>query len=344
MTEQWFQYLKQAGAQINGQAVIHFENTAPLQTLPEDSITDVSYLGLLKISGQEAAQFLQGQFTNDVHQVNLEQSQLSAWCTPKGRILVNFRLFKQDKESFYMLLPQECIAVTLKRLRMYVLRAKVEITEINNAFIRLGCSGMIIQQQLSEYLQQSLPTTVDASLTHDNVTVLCVQVSPPRYLLITDEKTAQTLWQKITTTINPVDTTIWQLLDILAGIPQIVLATAELFVPQMVNLQVLGGISFKKGCYTGQEIVARMQYLATLKQRMYLVQMDAENLPQAGEVVYGLDGSAVGNIVNAQKHPDGRVLALAVIPMDLAKTGEIQLQQGIRLKILESPYTLETST
>ncbi len=344
MTEQWFQYLKQAGAQINGQTVISFEDTASPKTLPEDSITDVSYLGLLKISGQDAEAFLQGQFTNDVRQVTPEQSQLSAWCNQKGRILVNFRLFKRDQKVFYVLLPQECIASTVKRLQMYVLRSKVKIEEVSNSLVRLGCVGAASYQYIHDYLHQSLPQTVNASLTHDNVTVLCVQASPIRYLVVANEEMAKPLWQQVTKTVHPAGATVWQLFDILAGVPQIVLATAELFVPQMVNLQALGGVSFKKGCYTGQEIVARMQYLATLKQRMYLVQMDMTTLPQAGEAIYGLDGEVIGNIVNAQKHPDGRVLALAVMPVDLTQSGEVQLQQGIRLKIVDLPYTLEKST
>jgi hypothetical protein len=340
MTEQWFQYLKQSGAQLNGQTVIHFENAEQSQTLPENSIADLSYLGLLKISGQDAEQFLQGQFTNDIRQVNAEHSQLSAWCTPKGRMLVNFRVFKREA-AYYLLLPQECIASIVKRLSMYLLRAKVEIETVSDNFVRLGLAGTESSQYLSTHLKQALPTTVNASLTHDNVTVLCVQESSPRYLIITDEKTAQTLWQQVTATVNPVSSTIWQLFDILAGLPQIVLATAELFVPQMVNLQVLGGISFKKGCYTGQEIVARMQYLATLKQRMYLVQIDTPIPPQAGEMIYSSeDEQAAGNIVNAQKHPDGRMLALAVLPIDLAEAGKVQLQQGTPLKLLALPYTI----
>lgn len=333
MTELWFRYLKQMGAQINGQEIIQFEKA--LQPLPDDSVADISHLGLLRVSGNDATQFLQGQFTNDVHQVTVKQSQLNAWCTPKGRVLVNFRLFQREADAYYLCLPQECLASILKRLKMYVLRAKVTLEEANEKLVRLGFIGTESCQQLSYYLNQPLPTSVHASLTHDKITVICIQTAPVRYLVLTEMDIAQKLWQQVTTVVNPVGSVLWQIADILAGFPQITPATADQFVPQMLNLQALGGVSFKKGCYTGQEIVARMQYLTALKQRLFLVQIEMTTLPKAGEILYQIDGEQIGTLINVQKHPEGYILALIVMPIELAEKETLALQQGVNLKVLD---------
>jgi folate-binding protein YgfZ len=230
-------------------------------------ITKLESFGLIKVSGNDAENFLQGQFTNDVCQVTVEQDQLSAWCSSKGRIIVNFRLFKRD-DAYYIILPDDSIAFMLKRLQMYVLRADVKLEDVYL---------VIVEDDIDSY---------------------------------------------------EVDTGKWELLNILAGLPQIVAATAEAFVPQMVNFNAIGGVSFKKGCYTGQEVVARMHYLGAVKRRMFLVKLDTAKLPQPGDELNG-----IGKIVNAQTHPDGGVVVLAVLKIKEAENDK-------SLQFMELPYKL----
>jgi hypothetical protein len=343
MSETWKNYLHKNGAQLTNNTIIHFRQPEKeyQQVLQTNVITDLSHFGLIQITGKDAGKFLQGQFTNNVQHVKTEKSQLSAWCNPKGRILVNFRLFKRD-DAYYLFLPQESIANMLKRLRMFVLRADVKLEDVNNHWFGLGIAGIDSVQILTDCLGCTPPTEIEASLTHNQNTVLRIQGPQPRYLIFT--QTPQTFWECAINTARPIGAGAWQLLDILAGIPQIVPATAEEFVPQMVNYQAIGGVSFKKGCYTGQEIVARMQYLGTLKRRMYLAKINTTILPQPGDSLYANDNEqSVGKIVNAQFHPEGGILVLAVIQIKSAETKDIhwQSQLGECLKFIDLPYSLE---
>ncbi len=282
-------------------------------------ITNLSNLGLIKVTGDDAETFLQGQFTNDVRQVTNKNSQLSAMCSPKGRVIVNFRLFKRDN-AYYLLLPKDSLAASLKRLQMYVLRSKVKLENASDNLYPIGIIGST------------------ENLTNENSTILKVADTQPRSIIITDtpEKFVD-CGEKMSNESE------WQRLDILAGLPQIVAATKEAFVPQMLNYDILGGISFKKGCYTGQEVVARMQYLGKLKRRMYLAKIQTAQLPQPGDALYiSSDEQNVGKIVNASFDINGSAIVLAVIKIAQAETDEIhwQSQQGESLQLLDLPYSL----
>lgn len=317
-----------------------------LQSALHDNIlTDLSHLGIIKVSGTDAEKFLQGQFTNDIRQVNTTRSQLSAWCSPKGRILVNFRLFQRNDNAYYLLMPQANIEATLQRLPKYVLRSQVQLEDVSSQFSGTGVAGAQSTQLLANCLNASPPSTVNDSLTTSLITVLHIHGPTARYIVLSEEvPILQTLWQSLVAGgSHPVSTDVWDLLDILAGVPHILPPGVDEFVPQMVNYQALGGINFKKGCYTGQEIVARMQYLGTLKRRMYLVKIDTTLPPPPGDTLYVRNETqSVGQIVNAQPHPDGGAIALAVISIRHVEKEEIHLhsQTGEVLELLELPYSL----
>ncbi len=299
-------------------------------------IINLSKLGLIKVTGNDAETFLQGQFTNDVRQVTDTLSQLSAMCSPKGRVIVNFRLFKRDN-AYYLLLPKESLVATIKRLQMYVLRAKVKLEDASDHLYAIGIAGANSSEILTDCLGFAPPTEINACLTVEKITVLKLPDNQARYIVITE-----TLDNLSTCGEISADESEWQLLDILAGLPQILPATNEAFVPQMLNYDILNGISFKKGCYTGQEVVARMQYLGTLKRRMYLAKIDTAQLPQPGDALYiSSDEQSVGKIVNASFHPDGGAIVLVVIKIAEAEAHKIhwQSQQGECLQLLDLPYS-----
>jgi hypothetical protein len=339
MNPQWQTYLQQQGATFENQ-LTHFGKLEEewQQVKNGNLLTNLSHLGLIKVDGADAQKFLQGQLTNDVREVTSERSQFSAWCTPKGRVFINFRLLKHEN-AYFLILPRECVEATLTRLKMYILRAPVHLEDISEQWTIFG---MMNTSPLTDCLNSTPPLVVNATVATATTIFLHHQNTPPRYLLIT--QTPQPLWQCLSQKIAPVSTTLWQLLEILAAIPQILPITSDEFVPQMINYQALGGISFKKGCYTGQEIVARMQYLGSLKRRMYLVKINTTALPQAGDSLF-LDNEeqSVGKIVNAQKYPDGGVIALAVIQIDSVQSQKSihwQSQQGDVLTIMELPYPI----
>ncbi len=309
------------------------------QTPQGDIITNLPHLGLIKVAGDDAEKFLQGQFTNDVRKVTAESHQSTAWCTHKGRILVSFWLFKRD-DAYYLLLPQDSVDSTIKRLHKYQLRAAVKLEKMSDSLSRIGIAGPNSTQILTDCLGETPPSNINASLTVNAITVLHIPGTLPRYIVFTE--IPQALWQCASKIAYPVEANAWQLLDILAGLPQILPATAEAFVPQMVNFQAIEGVSFKKGCYTGQEVVARMRYLGTLKRRMYLAIIDTDVIPQPGELLYISDSDeSVGQILNAVAYPKGGAIVLAVIQISHAHKTHWQSQQGKALKLMDLPYVLE---
>ncbi len=301
-----------------------------MTTQQDDILTDLSHFGLIQVTGDDAQTFLQGQFTNDVRQVTAEKHQLSAWCTHKGRILISFRLFKRDN-AYYLLLPQDSVASTIKRLHKYILRSAVKLEDVSDNLPRFGIAGVNSTKILTECLGDVPPSNVGATLTTNKVTVLTIQEK--RYIVLGE--TPQNCGAR------QVEAAAWQRLDILAGLPQIVQKTAEAFVPQMINFHVIEGVSFKKGCYTGQEVVARMQYLGSLKRRMYLAKIET-GLPQPGDALYISDNDeSVGKIVNAVAQPEGGAILLAVIKISEVNSHEIHWQDHL-LRLMELPYVVQS--
>ncbi|ALG66664.1 YgfZ/GcvT domain-containing protein [Beggiatoa leptomitoformis] len=341
--EQWTQFLQQAGAHIEARTVLDFGQAAVEQqaVLQSDCILDLSTLGLLQVTGNDAEKFLQGQFTNDVRQVNGQRSQRSAWCNAKGRVLYTFQLIKRDN-TYLILLPHEVLDAVQKRLKMFVLRSDVQFTDVSDQLPPIGVVGKNSQQLLANALGFSVPEETNASITQEQTTIVRIAGQIPRYIVISDLTTQSQTWQALQKHAKPVGTHAWQLLDILAGIPQIATVLSDEFIPQMLNYQAIGGINFKKGCYAGQEIVARMQYLATLKQRLYLVKIaNSSTTPQAGDNLYGTaDTQSIGKLVNIQAHPEGGYVGLAVLNIEQADSNPVYLQQtnGTVLDLLELPY------
>lgn len=203
-------------------------------------------LSLLKFTGADAPAFLQGQLTNDINKLD-SNWQYSGYCSPKGRLLALFMLWKHNDE-LYGLLPSSLVEATSKRLRMYVMRSKVTIEVIDNIHISYSLTS----------------TKQRFECKHSDNEIVLGFGQRDLLLNLNSNQTNNTVDQK------------WLSLNIKDGLPEITDKSAELFVPQMINLDLLGGIDFKKGCYTGQEIVARMHYLGKLKQRMFICTLNRQ--------------------------------------------------------------------
>jgi folate-binding protein YgfZ len=349
MKPEWKDFLLNEGAELDhaGDRVETFGNpTRELQVINTgEVICDLSHFGLISVSGDDAATFMQGQFTNDINQVSNRHSQLSAYCNPKGRMYANFRIFKREN-TFYIELPGELLKTVLKRLSMFVLRAKVTLDDASESLMRIGVSGNRISREFCDIIGV-MPAKIDDCVEFGDTTIIRVPGLTPSYEIHGQLETIQSLWQQFNVDSAPVGAGAWQLLNIQAGVGVITAATSEAFVPQMTNQQLLGGISFSKGCYTGQEIVARMHYLGKLKKRMYRVRIATDDEVRAGEALFAADSAAgqnTGAIVNAQPHPDGGYEALAVIQISDAEAGGLRLhdRNGPKIKVLELPYAFES--
>ncbi len=255
-------------------------------------IHPLDHLGLIRVSGADARAFLQGQLSNDINLVTPVQTQLSSYSNPKGRVLAVLRIFACD-DALYLQLPRDLLADTLTRLQLYVLRAKVTLADASTDLPGLGVSGAAAEAWLQN-TGLPVPATIDAAAAFANGCVFRVAGAEPRFIVYATPEILTTCQQ---TPHHAGNSTDWQLLDIRAGLPTVYPQTRELFIAQMLNLDTLNAINFKKGCYTGQEIIARLHYRGTVKRRLYRAQGAT---PQPGTPIYtpSLEQS-IGNAVDA---------------------------------------------
>jgi folate-binding protein YgfZ len=345
--DNWKQFLTTEGAVFDGDTVQHFGDARQehAQALEGHSLCDLSHMGLIGASGEETQDFLQNQFCNDVRTVTPEHSQLNGYCNPKGRTLAVFRLFQRG-DSYFLRLPAEILDATLKRLRMFVLRAKVSLEDAGQSLLRMGYAGPEAEQHLAKALGTA-PAAVDAVAHPAALTVIRIPGPLPRFEIYGDYDALSALWRQLKADARPVGAGAWNLLDIHAGIPEVVEATREAFVPQMINLHAVDGLSFKKGCYPGQEIVARTHYLGKLKRRMYRAHIATDTAPLPGDALLAEgseSGQGVGKIVRAEPAPEGGMEVLAVIEIASAEQRQVHLEKqpeaALALQLL--PYTVDT--
>ncbi|HFD79679.1 MAG TPA: folate-binding protein [Gammaproteobacteria bacterium] len=348
MITEWKEFLENAGAEFSDGGVAHYGNP-PRElsvAITGNVFADLSHYGLISVHGDDAETFLQGQLTNDIRKVDEQHSQFSGLCNAKGRLLATFRVFRRG-DSYYLCLPHQMVEEVIAQLRKYVLRSAVTLEEASDTFVHLGVSGEVAEEDLAA-VTNGIPQNLHEVVQDEDQLIVRVPGIHPSHELFTTLEKAPELWNALNVRCAPIGEEAWRLLDIQAGIPVILPETREAFVPQMVNLQLIDGVSFQKGCYTGQEIVARMQYLGKLKRRMYRCHVDAEQHPQPGEEIYSRDvpEQSVGKLVSAAAHPDGGYALLAVLQISSAE-GDEELRLGsaegpvIELQHLPYPFPTE---
>ena len=344
MNSTWQTFLEDAGAIIEDDEVAHFGN--PEQEIQVSAtgnvISDLSHEGMLAVQGQDAADFLQGQLTNDISLLSQDTAQLSGYCNPKGRLLAIFRIFLQD-DCYYLTLPRHLAASTQERLQKFILMSKVTMDNAGDRLTAMGCSGPNSAQELGA-LFTALPERDYQLIQQDGVTVIRLPGPQTRFSLYGKTEAMQRIWTVLDARAAPIGKAAWQRLDILAGIPTVFPETAGEFIPQTVNLEQLHGVSFNKGCYTGQEIVARLQSRGTVKRRLHRVQISTDKCPLPGAPLFQQQDSqqAVGMINSAVPAPDGGCDALAVITNEAAHQDKLHLHsnKGPRVHLAELPYPL----
>ncbi|MES9863950.1 MAG: folate-binding protein YgfZ [Candidatus Thiodiazotropha sp. LLP2] len=303
------------------------------------ALNDLSHLGMIRISGEDAETYLQGQLTNDVRKVTSQHSNLAGWCNAKGRMLANFRCFRRS-DDYFLQTPLENLPSVMQRLGMYVLRAKVTLSDVSDELIRIGLTGDCSDALLQPFFDD-IPEQPNDVQQQGELTLIRLPGSKPRFEIIGPVNLVEEIWQTAEGQAQTGNVDFWALQEIRAGIPTIYQETKEAFVPQMTNMQLIDGVSFTKGCYTGQEIVARMQYLGKLKRRMYLAHVDTTTEPQPGDELFAkqsTSGQGTGKVVEAQASGDGYDL-LAVIEIASVEEDQVLLgEQGPPLEILNLPY------
>lgn len=342
MNGRWRRFLEDAGAVFDDGGVAHFGNPAQERQVATAGsvIADLSHLGLITARGADAARFLQGQLTNDVTRLDERRSQLAGYCNPQGRLLAILRLFFRE-DRYHCLLPAALLDEVLERLRKYVLMSQVTLEDASDALMRIGLSGPRADRELRQILG-AIPEKIDEVLPSGNLSVIRLPGIHPRFALLGPSETLEKVWADLDVRAAPVGAAAWSLLDILAGIPVIHPQTVATFIPQSVNLELLGGVSFDKGCYTGQEIVARLHYRGSVKRRMFLAECDTDAVPQPGTPVYAAASeTTAGTVVSAAPAPDGGCAVLAVLQLEHAGNGaslHLGERSGPSLRLRELPY------
>ncbi len=286
------------------------------------TVTRLEHLACIEVRGADAGTFLQGQLSNDVRELSASRAQLSSFNSPKGRMLAVLHLFRSADSpagaagpGVFIELHRSVLDATLKRLRMFVMRSKVTLGDASTARGALGLAGPGAAALLKEIGLPAPAAALDLAWV-DDAAVIRRHGVYPRYTICAPLERLNTLLSALAGKAETVGANAWKLLEIEAGIPTVYPETSDHFVPQMCNLDTLGGISFNKGCYTGQEIVARVHYRGAVKRRMILVRTEGHT-PVPGSRIPLPDSGNTGEVVDAARHPDGHN-AVLVVASDLA--------------------------
>ncbi len=341
MSSTWSEYLQTQGAVLTDGVVTDFGDAGAELAAARDGLVlaDLSHYGLLALTGEDALSFLHGQVTNDLRALRVDKAVFAGYCSAKGRLLANFLVFRRS-DDLLLMLPRSLIAPIQKRLSMFVLRAKVRLRDASAEWVALGLAGAGADELVAERFGQAPAAPLQVVQAADG---WAVRLGEQRYDVFVTPQAAPALWQQWATRARPVGAPAWDWLTVTAGVPVILPSTQDQFVPQMANMELLDGVSFQKGCYPGQEIVARSQYLGKLKRRMYLAHVAAK--AAAGEALYSpeLTGQPCGMVVNAAPAPGGGSDLLAVMLVSSREAGEVRLgsPDGPRLEFKPLPYRLE---
>ncbi len=302
-------------------------------------VCDAGPLAVLAVAGSDAANFLQGQLSNDVDALAPNACQHTSFNSPKGRMLANFVLWKEGDADFRALLPADVSESVRKRLSMYVLRSKVTLADVSAETQRLGIGGPKAAAALRDAFGE-VPATF-AVARHGAIAIL--GLPGPRYIIVAPDAMTVATREALLRHATAAPFSAWQWLTIRAGIPVVTSATQDAFVAQTANWDLLSGLNFQKGCYTGQEIIARMQYLGRQKERLYAFHAGTAEIAP-GARIYGatFGDQPCGTVVNAAPAPDGGSDLLAVVQIAAVASGDVRIDapNGPGLAPLPLPYAI----
>lgn len=325
----WNAFVAARGGSMNAGAVQDFG--APDEELAASrdaaALVPLTDLGVLTVAGPEANAFLQKQLTSDVGQVSPGAAQLSGYCTPKGRLLATF-LVVLHGEEYRLVLPRALACFVETRLRKYVLRSKVTITDSTAAVALLGVCGPDAQAVLSQVFPS--PPRLPLEVAHYPLATVAV-LPGDCFLLLGDPAHSDDLWGRLSPPARPAGVAAWHWRQIRAGVATVFPATQEVFLPQMLGLETYGAVSFQKGCYPGQEIVARSHYLGEVKRR--LVRASSRRAARPGDSLLAGGDQVAGTVVMAAPSPDGGWEMLAVVQRDALPQGRLQFADGTAVEL-----------
>lgn len=350
MNQEWKNKLAEAGVSAKVLDDVNAHGGAPVNAITEHCmpmLVELSTLAVVDIDGADAQEFFQAQVCNDLNALADGEMQLNGYCNPKGRLLAVFTVYLRES-GYRLIVPQSIAHAFVKRLQMFVMRAKVNIAVRDD----LVCSGLVVDWSLAGHsvveldhlpelpknvMQLTGNDAVQLLRCHDSTSALPQQSKLARYVSVANHDEQLKLWQS--DKFSQAGEALWRWMDINAGVPNVYVDSVEQFIPQMLNMQHINALSFKKGCYPGQEIVARMQYLGKLKKHMKHLRIPgATHTPKAGEVITTDNNNNAGQVVDAVLDEDGLNL-LAVVNIE-TQVSELRLADTA-LQEVDLPYTVQ---
>ena len=321
------------------------DGSARLAARDSAVMCNLAPLRVLAIGGADAESFLQGQLSCDVRGLPPGTCRYGSFNSPKGRMLANFVLWRSPAglDRFEMLLPEDVVEPVAKRLRMYVLRSKVVLTDVSADTRRFGIGGPAAPAALVAVFG-AFPSAHE-TLHAGEATVL--GLPGPRFVVLAAPGEAEAVQARFAGHAIAAQFDVWQWLTIRAGVPIITAATQDALVAQVANWDVLGGVDFKKGCYTGQEIIARTHYLGRLKERTFLFHADVPDVAPGDRIFSAaFEAQPCGTVVNAARAPGGGFDLLAVLQIAAQERGDARLRapDGPPLVPLPLPYVIPAAT
>ncbi|RZL96670.1 MAG: folate-binding protein [Variovorax sp.] len=289
----------------------------------------LTHLGVIRAEGPDAASFLHGQLTQDFSLLGAGEARLAALCTAKGRMIASFIGIRPVPDTILLVCSQDLLTTTLKRLSMFVLRAKVKLTDASHEFVLHGVAGSALT---ANGFDAAAAPGQRSAVGDASVVSLYPADGIPRALWIAPVGGTAPAGADLAPAL-------WQWSETRSGIVTLTAPVVEAFVPQMLNYESVGGVNFKKGCYPGQEIVARSQFRGTLKRRTYLTTADTPL--EAGQEVFAANDpeQPVGTVAQAAPGPDGRWAALVSMQTAALDAGGLQAG-GTALTVEPLPYPL----
>jgi len=338
----WKTFLIDQGAEFENDQLVSFGNpNRERRIAPQGAVlSNLADRGLLEVSGEDAVTFLQNQLTNDITKISETEHQLTAWCNPKGRIIANFRAFKRG-QNIYLIMAKDLVETVMTKLGRYVMMSKVTINDATDSLVHFGYAGENAEHDLKLILDK-VPAAPSETLNLGALTILRLPGDTPRFEVFGDVKEASDLWSKCNVRAQPVSSQAWDFMNIRAGRPVVTAACSEEWIPQMLNFIAIEGVDFKKGCYPGQEVVARLNYLGKTKRRMYHLLIETDKVPVCNDSIVNEAGTEVGKILNAVANPDDHVECLAVLKIaDSEDLMFLHEAGGPEVSMLELPYSVD---
>lgn len=342
MNSNWQNFLATRGARFEAGQVLDFGDAKSELAAAESGtvLAPLTQFGLIRATGEDAATFLHNLLSNDIQHLGRNHAERCGFCSPKGRLLADFLIWRENND-YLLQLSADIQPAILKKLGMYVLRSKVKLSDAGTDTVLFGIAGDGAEAALKVSGLEIPAAPFDMAHFADGS---AIRLDAHRFQLALRPDAAARMWDQLATLAKPAGATIWRWLEVAAGIPHITSFTQEEFVPQMANLELIGGVSFTKGCYPGQEVVARTKYLGKVKRRAYRAHVLGD-CPQPGTDLFSPDlpDQSCGKVIEAAPSPAGGCEMLASMLMSSAETGDVRLgsADGPRLEFRSLPYALE---